>query len=43
LKVISGQKLVLESSSASVHDKILAWCSSANNVDCIASVLEDVS
>ena len=43
LKVISGQKLVLESSSATVHDKILAWCSSANNVDCIASVLEDVS
>ena len=43
LKVISGQKLVLESSSASVHDKILAWCSSANNVDVIASVLEDVS
>ena len=43
LKVISGQKLVLESSSATVHDKILAWCSSANNVDVIASVLEDVS
>jgi len=43
LKVISGQKLVLESSSATVHDKILAWCSSANDVDCIASVLEDVS
>ena len=43
LKVISGQTLVLESSSATVHDKILAWCSSANNVDVIASVLEDVS
>ena len=43
LKVISGQKLLLESTSATVHDKILAWCSSANNVDCIASVLEDVS
>ena len=43
LKVIAGQKLVLESSSATVHDKILAWCSSANDVDCIASVLEDVS
>ena len=43
LKVIAGQKLVLESSSATVHDKILAWCSSANNVDCITSVLEDVS
>ena len=43
LKVIAGQKLVLESTSATVHDKILAWCSSANNVDCIASVLEDVS
>ena len=43
LKVISGQKLVMESSSATVHDKLLVWCSSANNVDCIASVLEDVS
>ena len=43
LKVISGQKLVLESSSATVHDKILAWCSSTENVDVIASVLEDVS
>ena len=43
LKVISGQKLVLESSSGTVHDKILAWCSSTENVDVIASVLEDVS
>ena len=43
LKVISGQKLVMESTSASSHDKLMVWCSSANNVDCIASVLEDVS
>ena len=43
LKVISGQKLVLESDSSGVNDKIYAHCSSANNVDCIASVLEDVS
>jgi len=43
LKVISGQKLVLESLTASANDKLYAYCSSANNVDCIASVLEDVS
>ena len=43
LKVISGQKLVLESTAANNNDKIYAYCSSANNVDCIASVLEDVS
>ncbi len=44
LKVISGQKLVLEGKpSGNNHDKILAWCTAANSIDCIASVLEDVS
>ena len=43
LKVISGQKLVLESSAASSNDKLYAYCTSANEVDAIASVLEDVS
>ena len=43
LKVIAGQKLVLESTATGNNDKIYAHCSSANNVDCIASVLEDVS
>ena len=44
LKVISGQKLVLEGKpSGNNHDKILAWTTGANCVDCIASVLEDVS
>ncbi|MDP7366023.1 MAG: hypothetical protein QGH83_01995 [Candidatus Pacebacteria bacterium] len=43
LKVISGQKLVLESSAASSNDKIYAYTSVANEVDVIASVLEDVS
>ena len=38
LKVIAGQKLVLEAS-----DKLYAHCSSANNVDVVASVLADVS
>ena len=43
LKVISGQKLVLESLAASANDKLYAYCTSANDVDAIASVLEDVS
>ena len=43
LKVISGQKLVLESSAANSNDKLYAYCTSANYVDAIASVLEDVS
>ena len=44
MKVISGQKLVLEGKpSGNNHDKILAWCTAANSIDCIASVLEDVS
>ena len=38
LKVISGQKLVLEAS-----DKLYAHCSSENNVDVVASVLAEVS
>ena len=38
LKVIAGQKLVLEAS-----DKLLCTASSASTVDCIASILEDVS
>ena len=43
LKVISGQKLVLESAAASSNDKLYAYCTSANDVDAIASGLEDVS
>ena len=43
LKVISGQKLVLESLTANVNDKIYAYTSGANSCDVIASVLEDVS
>ena len=43
LKVISGQKLVLESLTANVNDKIYAYSSAANACDVIASVLEDVS
>ena len=38
LKVIAGQKLVLEA-----QDKLYCTASSANSVDAIASVLEDVS
>ena len=43
LKVISGQKLVLESDSSGVNDKLFAYASGASSVDVIASVLEDVS
>ncbi len=43
LKVISGQKLVIESLHASVNDKIFVHSSAANAVDCIASVLQEVS
>ena len=43
LKVISGQKLVLESDSSGVNDKLYAYASGASSVDVIASVLEDVS
>ena len=38
LKVISGQKLVLEAT-----DRIWAYSSSARNVDVVCSMLEDVS
>ena len=43
LKVISGQKLVIESQTANVNDKIFVTSSAANAVDCVASVLQDVS
>ena len=43
LKVISGQKLVIESAHANVNDKIFVTASAANAVDCIASVLQEVS
>ena len=43
LKVISGQKLVLQSDSSGVNDKIYAYSSGANACDVIASVLQDVS
>ena len=43
LKVIAGQKLVLESLTANVNDKIYAYASGASACDVIASVLEDVS
>ena len=43
LKVISGQKLVLESDSSGVNDKVYAYSSAANSVDAIGSVLQEVS
>ena len=43
LKVISGQKLVLQSDSSGVNDKVYAYSSSANSVDAIGSVLQEVS
>ena len=43
LKVISGQKLVIESLHANVNDKIFVTASAANAVDAIASVLQEVS
>ena len=43
LKVIAGQKVVLESAAASANDKLYAYTSGAASVDVIASVLEDVS
>ena len=43
LKVISGQKLVIESQHANVNDKVFVYTSAANSCDVIASVLEDVS
>ena len=43
LKVIAGQKVVLESAAAGANDKLYAYTSAAASVDVIASVLEDVS
>ena len=43
LKVISGQKLVLESSSATVQDKVYVYSSAGCEVDAIGSVLQEVS
>ena len=43
LKVISGQKLVIESQHANVNDKIFVYSSGANSCDVIASVLQEVS
>ena len=43
LKVISGQKLVIESQHANVNDKVFVYTSGANSCDVIASVLQDVS
>ena len=43
LKVISGQKLVIESQHANVNDKVYVSASAANAVDCVASVLQEVS
>ena len=43
LKVISGQKLVLEAGSSPEQDKIYVYASAANAVDAIGSVLQEVS
>ena len=43
LKVISGQKIVMESAVAGANDKLYAYTSGASSVDVIASVLQDVS
>ena len=43
LKVISGQKIVMESAVAGANDKLYAYTSSTSSVDVIASVLQDVS
>ena len=43
LKVISGQKLVLEAGSAPEQDKIYVYSSAANAVDAKGSVLQEVS
>ena len=43
LKVISGQKLVLESSSSTIQDKFYVYSSAASAVDAIGSVLQEVS
>ena len=43
LKVISGQKLVLQSDSSGVNDKVFVYASAASAVDAIVSVLQEVS
>ena len=43
LKVISGQKLVLEAGASPEQDKIYVYSSAANAVDAIGSVLQEVS
>ena len=43
LKVISGQKLVLEAGASPEQDKIYVYTSAANAVDAIGSVLQEVS
>ena len=43
LKVIAGQKLVIESLTANVQDKLYLYVSAANACDAIASVLQEVS
>ena len=43
LKVISGQKIVMESIVDGANDKIYAYTSGTSSVDVIASVLQDVS
>ena len=43
LKVISGQKLVLQSDSSGVNDKVFVYASAASAVDAIGSVLQEVS
>ena len=43
LKVIAGQKLVIESLTANVQDKLYLYVSSANTCDAIGSVLQEVS
>jgi hypothetical protein len=43
LKVISGQKLVLQSDSSGVNDKVYAYASAASACDAIGSVLQEVS
>ena len=43
LKVVSGQKIVMESLVAGANDKLYAYSSGASSVDVIASVLQDVS
>ena len=43
LKVISGQKIVMESAVAGANDKLYAYTSGTSSVDVIASVLQDVS